>query len=178
MYKKYLSMPAVPAGKILERILSQKKMSQRQLALSANEYPQRIGDLISGKRRFTLKSSFAIEKALSIDIDGFFYLLQTGHDIYIYREKQELLIHPDLSKFSKALFWDTKIELMNWIRGKEWIIQRVFSYGNRDEIKEVIKFYGTSTIKSVLNKLGPGSWKEDKILDNTNLYISGNGIKI
>jgi hypothetical protein len=50
--------------------------------------------------------------------------------------------HPDLSKFNKSLFWDTKIEKINWIRNKKWVIKRVFEYGNDLEIKEIIHFYG------------------------------------
>ena len=50
--------------------------------------------------------------------------------------------HPGLSKFNKSLFWDTKIEKINWIRNKKWVIKRVFEYGNDLEIKEIIHFYG------------------------------------
>lgn len=45
-YEKYLMMSDVPAGKILEVILSRKNISQKELADMSNEYPQRIHDYI------------------------------------------------------------------------------------------------------------------------------------
>lgn len=39
----------------------------------SNEYPQRICDYIKGERKFTIKASISIEKALNINIEGFFF---------------------------------------------------------------------------------------------------------
>lgn len=64
MYEKYLSMQSVPAGKILEAILKKKNITQKELAVMLNEYPQRIYDLIKGNRKFNIKTSLVIEKAL------------------------------------------------------------------------------------------------------------------
>ena len=49
-YEKYLMMSDVPAGKILEVILSRKNISQKELADMSNEYPRRIHDYIKGQR--------------------------------------------------------------------------------------------------------------------------------
>lgn len=116
----------------------------------SNEYPQRICDYIKGERKFTIKASISIEKALNINIEGFFFKIQANHDIYTFIMKEERKKHPDLSKLSKGLFWDTRIDKINWIRNKEWVIQRAFEYGNDIEIKEIIRFYGIETIKQVI----------------------------
>ena len=154
MYEKYLSMQSVPAGKILETILKKKNITQKELAVMLNEYPQRIYDLIKGNRKFKVKISLAIEKVLERDIEGFFVKLQTNHEIYEYVTGLELQIQPDLTKLSKALFWDTRIEKINWIKNKTWVIKRTFEYGNDQEIKEIIRFYGKETIKTILFQLG------------------------
>ena len=52
MYEQYLSMPAVPAGAILKRILQKENLSQKEIAKKTAIYPQRINDLINGKRKF------------------------------------------------------------------------------------------------------------------------------
>lgn len=67
-----------------------------------------------------------------------------------------------------ALFWDTKIEKINWIKNKEWVIQRIFEYGNSQEIGEGIRFYGKETIQAVLQGTH-SKWKkkqEKEILKN------------
>lgn len=170
MYEKYLSMQSVPAGRILEAILKNKHLTQKEVADMSNEYPQRIYEFIKGTRKFTIKASLSIEKTLGIDIEGFFVKLQTNHEIYCYKTNKELLIHPDLSKFSKALFWDTQLEKINWIRNKEWVIKRTFEYGNEQEIKEVIKFYGEEDVKSILLKIND-KWNKESRIGNIQKYL-------
>lgn len=170
MYDKYLSMQSVPAGKILEAILKKKNITQKELAVMLNEYPQRIHNLIKGNRKFKIKTSFAIEKILGIDIDGFFLKLQTNHEVYNYITELELQTHPDLSLLSKALFWDTRIEKINWLRNKAWVIKRTFEYGNEREIVEIVRFYGKETIRQILPQFN-GYWNQETRIKNYQKYI-------
>jgi len=160
MYEKYLSMSAVPAGAILKYILKKENISQKRIAEKSAIYPQRINDLIKGKRKFTPELSSRLEKALDIPILGFFCTIQTNHDIYCYQDEQERKITPDLSKLHKALFWDTLIEKINWIRGANYVIQRAFEYGNKKEIEEIIRFYGNEKVINALNAIPvTDTWK-------------------
>lgn len=170
MYEKYLSMHEVPAGKVLEVLLKKKNMSQKTLASLSNEYPSRISAYIKGQRKFTIKASIALEKVLGIDIDGFFILIQTNHEIYNYITEQERKNHPDLTKLSKGLFWDTRIEKINWIRNKEWVVQRTFEYGNEQEIEEIIRFYGKETVRQLLSQI-KSTWKSVARQNNYQKYI-------
>ena len=68
------------------------------------------------------------------------------------------------------MFWDTKIEMINWIRNKEWVIQRTLEYGNETEIKEIIRFYGTDTIKQIFPNI-KSEWNSDKRNQNFKKYI-------
>lgn len=97
---------------------------------------------------------------MSIGIEGYFYKIQTNYQVYAYLIEKELTKHPDLSKLSPALFWDTRVEKINWIRNKEWVVQRVFEYGNRQEIDEIIRFYGMETIKTILHSINNKRKKE------------------
>lgn len=163
-------MEDVPAGKILEVILKKKNLTQRELAALSDQYPQRIYEYIKGKRKFTIKASLALEKALEIDIKGFFFKIQTNHEIYKVVNEAELFIRPDLTKLSKGLFWDTRIEKINWIRNKKWVIKRVFEYGNDQEIEEIVRFYGMDTIKSVF-PLIKNSWNSEQRNKNYQKHI-------
>lgn len=162
MYEEYITAQSTPAGKVLEHILRRANVSQKELALRSGIYPQRIHDLIKGIRRFTIPYSLNIEKALNIGIEGYFYKIQANYEIYQFITHEELKQHPDLSQFSNALFWDTKVDKINWIRNKKWVIKRVFEYGNEQEIKEIIRFYGKDVIKKIFPQIKNAWKKEDR----------------
>jgi len=172
MYEQYLSMPSVPAGAILKRILKKANISQRDIAAKTSLYPQRINDLICGKRRFTLESSFRLEQALGLTHRGYFYIIQSNNAVYTYIEEQERKNTPDLTKIRKVLFWEApSLEAINWKRQSSWIIQRAFEYGNHDEIKEIIRYYGCDKIVETLNKIpNTDTWKLPQRTRNRKLF--------
>ena len=172
MYEQYLSMPSVPAGAILKRVLKKEGLSQRDVARKSAIYPQRINDLIAGKRKFTPESSSRLEKALGISTPGYFYRIQTNHDIYRYQDEQERKHTPDLSKLKKALFWEVySLEKINWIKSAFYIIKRTFEYGNEEEIKEIIKFYGRNQVREALNSIpSTDIWKITDRNNNRQLF--------
>lgn len=160
MYEEYITSKMTPAGKVLEHILRKAKITQKELSTETGIYPQRINELIKGKRDFTIEQSLNIEKALGIGIEGYFYIIQANYQVYAYITEKERSQHPDLSKFSTALFWDTRIEKINWIKNKKWVIQRIFEYGNQQEIEEAIRFYGKDTLKAILPTIN-SEWKKE-----------------
>lgn len=145
----YLNMPSVPAGAILNNILRTKGLKKSEVARSATLLPQRINDLITGNRRFSLDVSAALEKALGIESPGFFYLLQTKHDIYQYSLEHKTTRTPDLSKLSTTTFWDTDLSKVDWEQCEKWVIRRVLEYGNEEELQEMQRFYGKDAVSSV-----------------------------
>ena len=93
-----------------------------------------------------------IEKALGID-EGYFMTLQVFFDIKELKKKQYKL-HPDFTKLRRVLFWDTKMESIDWEMQKNAVIKRVFERGNEIEKKEIIRFYGQEDVKDILNMHG------------------------
>ena len=172
MYEQYLSMPSVPAGAILKQILKKEKLSQKELAQRAKVYPQRINELISGKRKFTPEVSIRLENALGLSPLGYFYSIQANHDIYIYQDEQERKITPDLSKINKAIYWETpSLRNINWIKSTNWIIQRAFDYGSLQDIEEIIKFYGREKVIETLNAIpSTDTWKLKDRNENRRLF--------
>ena len=151
MYENYLTYHHIPCGAVLDRIRAKAHLSQRELA-SRSELPyQRINDFIANRRRISPDNSLKLEKALGIDYQCFFYQIQTNYEIYVATSHISEQSQPDKSKFRKALFWDTDFETIDWQRNSEWIIQRAFEYGNENEIKETIRFYGKTKIINVLD---------------------------
>lgn len=137
----YLNMPSVPAGAILHRIAYKQHMAQISLAQKTGIIPQRINDLIMGRRRFTPQNSFALEQALGIPEQGFFYKIQANHDIYQAQLSQNQP-KPNLSLLSQTTFWDVDLSKIEWSKSQNWAIRRVLEYGTKDEVQELCRFYG------------------------------------
>jgi len=136
-------------GVMLERELMQRKIPKGKFASSINEYPQTINAIIKGKRNMNTPLAIRIEDALGLE-EGFLMTLQVYYDIKQIRKKLSQHVHPDILKIRPALFWDTKLEIIDWNRQKRPVIQRVFERGNFTEKKEVINFYGRDTVIEVL----------------------------
>lgn len=141
-------------GFILERELQHRHLRKGQFALSLHEYPQTLVSITKGKRKMNTSLAMKIEKALGLE-EGYLMTLQVFYDIEEEKRKQDKDYHPDLTKLRTVLFWDTKIETINWRKQKRAVIERVFERGNKIEKEEIIRFYGkeiTNQIWSSRNK--------------------------
>ena len=151
MYEQYLQLSHIPCGAVLQRIMNKEGISQSQLAERSGIVRQRICDYLANRRRVTVEASLNLEKALQIGISGFFYRIQANHDIYTCLQEQSKSYHPNLSSYRKALFWDTDMAKLDWDKNKQWIVRRVFEYGDGDEIQETIRFYGKENVSALLS---------------------------
>ena len=81
----------------------------------------------------------------------YFMKMQETHDLkkFQIRFPQKT---PNLQNLRKALFWDTDIDSINWEEYKGSVITRVFQRGNFSEKKEIVRFYGSRTVREFLNK--------------------------
>lgn len=75
---------------------------------------------------------------------------------------------PNISKFRPCTFWDIDLNTLDWNKEKVNIINRVFEYGNKDEILELISFYGKADIKEALDN-GNRARLKDVVLNRINL---------
>ena len=139
-------------GLILERELKQRHLHKGPFAISLKEYPQTLVSITKGKRRMNINLALKIEEALGIE-EGFFMTLQVFYDIKETKNKQYKL-HPDFTKLRRVLFWDTKMENIDWEKQKNAVIKRVFERGNEIEKNEIIRFYGQENVNKILNTHG------------------------
>ena len=107
---------------------------------------------------------------MGVDYQCFFYQIQTNYEIFVATSHLSEQSQPDKSKYRKALFWDTDFDTLDWQRNSEWIIQRVFEYGNESEIKETILFYGKKRIADVLDAI-KDTWNKENRENNTKKYL-------
>src|SRR6218665_380035 len=102
----------VHPGIILDRELKLRDIQKGAFALSLQVYPQTLGSITKGKRKMNTALALKIEKALGFE-EGYFMVLQAYYDI----EKEKRRLHkakPDLSKLRPVLFWDTRLEAIDW----------------------------------------------------------------
>jgi addiction module HigA family antidote len=132
-------------GFILERELKKRGMKKGRFALSINEYPQLITSITKGNRRMNPALSLKIEKALGME-EGFYMVLQAYYDIEQTKKELSKGYHPDLSLINPIVFWDAKMENIDWDKNKNAVIRRIFERGSEQEIKEIIRFYGKEAV--------------------------------
>ncbi len=133
-------------GLILERLLKNALINQRQFAISVGEHPQTLSAIIKGKRRMNIELSLKIEEKLNLD-EGYLMSLQVFYDIK--QSKIDVNYKPDLSVMRPVTFWDTTIDKIDWKQMKIGVIKRVFSRGTDLEKKEIYRFYGKKEVERV-----------------------------
>ena len=169
-YLRFLQYPSLDVGAVIKYLMEHSDITGRELAKKSGLPPQRISDYTNNRRRITAKISFALEQALNIDKRGYFYLIQSHHDIYTASKKTERWQTPNLSNISKHVFWDSDINKIDWQANRKHIVQRAFEYGDALTINELINFYGKTTIEQLLSQI-----TEPRLADrrrhNASLYL-------
>ena len=139
-------------GLILERELKKRHLHKGPFAISINEYPQTLGSITKGKRKMNTDLALKIENALGIN-EGFFMTLQVFYEIKEIKKRQSKS-NPDLTKLRRVLFWDTRMENIDWDEQKISVIKRVFERGNDIEKNEITRFYGQEAVNKALDLNG------------------------
>lgn len=141
--RSLLKYKGIHPGIVLERELDKLSLGKVPFTLSIGEYPQTINDITKGKVGIPVAVALKIEKILQWE-QGTIALLQSYYDIK--QEKNKSKEIPDLSILRKSLFWDTKIEMIDWTRQYKAVINRIFERGNNEEKNEMIRFYGEEMV--------------------------------
>ena len=153
MYERFLDCPNLNSGSVLKHILKRKNMSQSHLAEVSGILQQRINDFINEKRRISADTSLAIERVLGIEIKGYFYKIQSNHEIFLAAEASADKSQPDLRFLRKSIFWDTDVSKIDWHKNAKTVIQRVFEYGDDEAIREIIRFYSPEVVSSQIKNI-------------------------
>lgn len=142
----------VHPGAVLRRELKLQGLKANYLADSIYEHKQTISALLNKRRSINPSLSIKLAKFFQIDYD-YFMLLQASYDVEKASTSQTNE-HPNLEVIRKAIFWDTTFDKIDWQRNRKAIIKRVFERGNKQEIDEIIKFYGKVTVRKELELIG------------------------
>lgn len=136
-------LKGIHPGIIIERDLRRLNLSQKDLARKIGEYPSRITEIIKGRRKLNVPLSLKLEQEMGYET-GFLMTLQLSMK---YGSRERPPTDSDITKLSPSLFWDTKIEKIDWQRHKRAVIERVMTYGNAEEKAEIRRFYGERQVE-------------------------------
>ena len=134
-------LKGIPPGKIIDRELKKRKVSQRSFARDIGEYSQNLNAVINGRRRLTTELALKIEEWLGLE-EGFLLTLQAYSDIADYKREQARGSVSGKPNVHKGLFWDTDFDKLDFGVYKTAVIQRVLERGNQQEKDEIARFYG------------------------------------
>jgi len=137
-------LKGIHPGKIIERDLNKKHLTQRALAKTIRVPYQTINAIISGRRNITLETALNIERTLGYD-EGFLLILQDFHNISVYKERKSKEKYNSAPNIRKSLFWDSDFNKIDWERYKKAVITRVWERGNQIEKEEIARFYNIKT---------------------------------
>ena len=153
IFNHYLQYNNIPAGAILDRIRRKRSLSQRKLAESAGLSPQSINNYIHNRRKMSPQVSEKLSNALNLSDKNYFTIAQQNHRNFTENLGRRSATTPDLSKLRPAVFWDTRLDRIDWQGNKRWVIQRVFEYGNDTEMSEIIRYYGKEQTHGILSRI-------------------------
>jgi len=147
---EYNRVKGIHPGAILKRELKKRCLKAVTLANSIDEYPQTINAITKEKRGINPKLSIKLGEYFQIDKE-YFMLLQASFEVKSTIQKS--YVNPLIGKVRNSIFWDTNFNKIDLIKNKRSVIQRILERGNKNEISELIKFYGKPTIKQELENI-------------------------
>lgn len=151
MLPSLIKIKGVHPGAIIKRELKKQNLKSIELANSINEYPQTINAVTQERRGINPKLSIKLGEYFKVSPD-YFMLLQASYDVMDLLSQN--IENSILGKFRESLFWDTSIEKIDSIKHKRAIIQRVLERGNKEEIEELVSYYGLAEIRKEIQKIG------------------------
>lgn len=151
MFPDLIKIKGIHPGAILKWELEKKNIKSSDLAKQLGEHKQTLSSIMKGKRNITPSLSIKLSKIFHTEED-YFMLLQASYNVKSI-SKNHLNKAPNIKKFRRAIFWDTSLDKIDWIKNKRAIIKRVLERGNNTEINEIISFYGRESISDEIKSI-------------------------
>lgn len=152
MLPEFDKIKGIHPGAVLKREIKSLGIKSINLAKEISEHPQTINAITKEKRGINAKLSVKLGDYFNISQE-YFILLQAAYQVAAYKKSKLKNANPLIGKFRTSLFWDTKIELIDYKKNKKSVIQRILERGNQKEIQNLIEIYSIKTIKREISKI-------------------------
>lgn len=142
-------LKGIHPGKIIDRELRKRNLSQRAFAAFIGEHSQTLNAVITSRRNLTIEMALKIEQEFGYE-EGFLLTLQAFYEIAAYKNRMMSESVSGIPNIRRSLFWDTDFDRIDWGLYRNTVIARVLERGNNAERLEIARFYGIdpATIES------------------------------
>lgn len=142
-------LKGIHPGKIIDRELRKRNLSQRAFAAFIGEHSQTLNAVITGRRNLTIEMALKIELEFGYE-EGFLLTLQAFYEITAYKNRMMSESVSGIPNIRRSLFWDTDFDRIDWGLYRNSVIARVLERGSNAERLEIARFYGIdpATIES------------------------------
>lgn len=100
-------------GRIINRELRKRDISQRDFAASIGEHSQTLNAVITGRRNLTTEMAIKFEQLLGYE-EGFLLTLQVFHPIAEYKNRLAAGSVNGVPIVRRVLFWDADFDTVDW----------------------------------------------------------------
>jgi addiction module HigA family antidote len=135
-------------GIALERVLRERGITKRSLALAVGTHPQTLNAVVKARRPLSVGLALQIEAYLALN-EGALAELQLWYDIRKAKEAKGN-IPPELKILRRSLFWDADYDTLDMDLKSSAIIRRVNERGTPEERKAVQEYYGAERVNTAL----------------------------
>jgi addiction module HigA family antidote len=148
MVDELLKFQGSHPGIALERLLRERGISKRTLALAVGAHPQTLNAVCKARRPLSIALALHFDSFLGLP-EGSLAELQLWYDIRKAKEAQGK-VPPQLKILRRSLFWDTDYDKLNMDTKSTAVIRRVSERGTLEERMAVVAYYGSDRVESAL----------------------------
>jgi addiction module HigA family antidote len=148
MTEEFESYKGIHPGKVIERLLNKRNISQRSFAFALPEHPQTFNAILKGKRSLNTPLALKIERALGLE-EGSLMTLQVHFDL----KQERLRAQGPGPNVRQILFWDVDMSKIDWQKRADYVIKRVYERGDQMERDEIDRFYGHEKVNEITSGL-------------------------
>ena len=143
MIRRYDRYKDIPLGLIIKKDLRKRNMSQKSLAQLIGMSYSSLNKALNGHSNFSVEQATAIDSFFGYE-EAFIFRLQMVASTKITKIKENSIICKDKIPYIRpCVFWDTDMQSLDWIRHRNFIEQRVVTYGNQEEKTAIANFYAS-----------------------------------
>jgi antitoxin HigA-1 len=135
-------------GIALERVLRERGITKRSLALAVGTHPQTLNAVVKARRPLSVALALQIESYLALK-EGSLAELQLWYDIRMAKEAHGN-VPPKLKILRRSLFWDADYDTLDMDAKSSAVIRRVNERGTPEERKAVREYYGEEQVNTAL----------------------------
>lgn len=139
MINRFEIYKGIPVGSIIKRDLKKRGLSQISLAHAIGVPYKNLNKILNNHRLINTTYAEKIESFLDYEPN----LLIRLQD-YIIKKKftqKKVITHGEIPKIRQCVFWDIDMQSLDWLKHKNFIIERAKKYGNQKEKEAVAYFY-------------------------------------